>query len=76
MFLFDPRGRKIIFKAGNGIIQTGKGIISLTSGPLIKKLLFQHHSHMIQRVQNLFLKLEMELSKQEIELVLLLLELC
>ena len=67
-FLFDSRVWKFLFKTANGIIQTGNGIISLTSRPLIKKLLFQHHSHMIQRVQNQFSKQEMELSKQKIEL--------
>jgi len=53
-FTFDPRGSKLIFKTGNGIIQTGHGIISLTSKPLIKKLLLQNVSHLIQGVQNWF----------------------
>ena len=49
---FDPRGSKLIFKTGNGIIQTGNGIISPTSRPLMKKLLLQNVSHLIQGVQN------------------------
>merc|ERR1711891_84472 len=51
-FSFDPRGPKLIFKTGNGIIQTGNGIISPTSRPLLKKLLLQNVSHLIQGVQN------------------------
>ena len=39
-FTFDPRGSKLFFKTGNGIIQTGNGIISPTSRPLIKKNFF------------------------------------
>ena len=60
-FSFDPRGLKLIFKTGNGII-------SPTSRPLIKKLLLQNVSHLFQVVQNWFSKQEMELSKQEMEL--------
>ena len=52
MFLIWSKELNFIFKTENGIIQTGNGMISLTSRPLIKKLLFQHHSHMIQGVQN------------------------
>ena len=59
-FKFDPRGSKLIFKTGNGIIQTGNGIISLTSKPLIKKLLLKDVSYLIQGVENLFSKQEME----------------
>ena len=40
-FSFDPRGSKLIFKTENGIIQTGNGIISPPSRPLIKKLILQ-----------------------------------
>ena len=40
-FTFDTRGSKSIFKTGNGLIQTGNGIISLTFKPLIKKLLYK-----------------------------------
>ena len=69
-FSFDPRGPKLIFKTGNGIIQTGNGFISPTSRPLMKKLLLQNVSHLIQRVQNWFSKQEMELFKQEMELFL------
>ena len=61
---------KLIFKTGNGIIQTRNGIITPTSRPLIKKLLLQNVSHLIKGVQNQFSKQEMELSKQEIELFL------
>ena len=54
----------MIFKTGNEIIQTGNGIISPTSGPLIKKLLLQHLLHINQGLQNLFSKQEMELFLQ------------
>ena len=67
-FSFDLRSSKLIFKTGNGIIQTGNWIISPTSRPLIKKLLLQNVSHLFQGFQNWFPKQEMELSKQEIEL--------
>ena len=60
-FLFDLRGSKLIFKTGNGIIQTGNGINSPTSRPLIQKLFLHNVSHLIQGVQNLFSKQEMEL---------------
>ena len=40
-FSYVPRGSKLSFKTGNGIIQTGNGIISPTFGPLIKKVLLQ-----------------------------------
>ena len=49
---FLPRSMNKIFKTGNGIIQTENGIISLTSKPLIKKLLSQNVSHLIQGVPN------------------------
>ena len=39
-FSFNPRGLKLTFETGNGIIQTGNGIIPPTSKLLIKKLLF------------------------------------
>ena len=54
-FLFVPRVSKLIFKTGNGIIQTGKRLISPTSGPLIRKLLLQNVSHLIQRVKLIFI---------------------
>ena len=67
----------MIFQTGNGIVQTGNGImqtgneiVSPTSGPLIKKIPFQSVSYMFQRIQNRFLKQEIELSKQEMELFL------
>jgi len=39
-FSNDPKGSKSIFKIGNGIIQTGNGIISPTSWPLIKNFFY------------------------------------
>ena len=51
-FLIDPRSSKLIFKTGNGIIQTENGIISPTFRPLIKKLLLHNVSHLFQGVQN------------------------
>jgi len=52
-FSFDPRGSKLIFKTGNRIIQTGHGIIYPASRPrpLIKKVLLQNVSNLIQGVQ-------------------------
>ena len=58
-------------KTGNGIIQTGNGIISPIFWFPIKKLLLQNVSNFYQRVQNWFWKQEMKLSKQEMELFLL-----
>ena len=49
-------------------MQTGNGINSPTSRPLIKKLLLQNVSHLFQGFQNWFSKQEMELSKQEMGL--------
>ena len=46
-----PRNSKLIFKTGNGIMQTGNGIISSTSRPPIKKILLQHFLHIHQGVQ-------------------------
>merc|ERR1712105_81613 len=40
-FSFVPRVSKSIFKTGNRIIQTGNGIISPTSRPLIKNLFYK-----------------------------------
>ena len=48
---FDLMSSKLIFKTGNGIIQTGNGIISPTSSTLIKKLILQNISHLIQGAQ-------------------------
>ena len=45
---FVPSGSKLIFKTGNRIIQTGNGIISPTSRPLIKKLLLQKVFHSLE----------------------------
>ena len=56
-FPFLPRNSKLIFKTGNGLIQTGNGIISPTSRPLIKKLLLLNVSHLIQGVKNQISKL-------------------
>ena len=50
--LFVPRGSKLIFKTGNGIVQTGNGIISPTSRPPIKKLLLLNVFYLFQRFQN------------------------
>ena len=41
-----------IIQTGNVIIQTGNGIIYPTFRPLIKKLLLQNVSHLIQGIQN------------------------
>ena len=57
----------MIFKTVNRIIQTGNGIISPISRPLIKKLILQNVSHFHQGVHNWFSKQGMELSKQETE---------
>ena len=65
-FLYLPKSLELIFKTGYGIIQTGNGIISPTSWPLIKKLLLQHPLH-ITGVRNWFSKQEMELTKQELD---------
>ena len=51
-FSFEPEGSKLIFKTGNGIIQTGNGIFSPTSRPLIKKPLLRKVFYLIQGVQN------------------------
>ena len=51
-FSFDPRDYKEIFRTGYGIIQTGNGIISPTSRSLIKKILSQNVSQLIQGAQN------------------------
>ena len=48
------------FKTGNGIIQTGNGIISLTYKPLIKNTSLKRWFRLIQGVENLFSKHEME----------------
>ena len=74
-FSFDPRASKLVFEIVNRIIQTGNEIISPTSRPLIKKFLLQNVSHLIQGVLNQFSKRERELSKQEMELFLPLLDL-
>ena len=44
-FSFDPMGSKIVFKTGNGIIQTVNGIICPTFRPLIKKFLLQNQGN-------------------------------
>ena len=66
---------KPVLKTGNRFIETGNGIISPTSWPPIKKLLLQNVSNFYHWVQNQFWKQEMDLSKQEMELFLLLPEL-
>ena len=52
-FSFSPRSPKLIFKTGNRIIQTGNGIISLTSWPLIKRLLPQDFFSFLPRISKL-----------------------
>ena len=49
----------MIFKIGNGILQTGNGILQTGNGiiypiykPLIKRLLLQNVSHLNQGIQN------------------------
>ena len=39
-FSFDPKVLKLIFKTGNGFIQTGNGIISPTSRPQMKNVFY------------------------------------
>ena len=56
----------------NGMDKTGNGIISSTSRLLIKKLILQNIFHSTWRVQNQFKKQEIELLKQEMELLFLL----
>ena len=60
----------MVFKTGNGITQTGNEIIFLNLRPLIKNLCFHHLLHINQGAQNWFSKQEMELAKQEMELLL------
>ena len=67
MFCIYNKKFRIYFQNRNEIIKTGDGIISPTSGPLIKKLLLQNVSHFHQGVQNWFLRQEMKLSKQKME---------
>ena len=57
-----------ITKTGNGIDQTGNGIISPIFLPRNKKLILQNVLHFYQGFQSQYLKQEMELSKQEMEL--------
>ena len=66
-FSFLLRNARWIFKTGYGTIQSGNGIISPTSRPLIKKLLLQKASHFHKGIQNRFKRQEIELSKQEME---------
>ena len=54
------------------VLKTENGIISPTSWPPIKKLLLQKVYNFSKRIQNWFWKQEIELSKQEMELFLLL----
>ena len=61
----------MVFKTGNGIIQTGNGIISPISWPLIKKLILQKVSNFYNGVQNWCWKEEMDWCKQDMELYLL-----
>ena len=54
------------------VLKTGNWIISPISWPPIKKLLLQKVSNFSKRIQNWFWKQEIELSKQKMELFLLL----
>ena len=75
MFLtFNNKFETVFFK-GNGNIQKWIRIFYPTPWPLIKKLFLQNISNFYQWAQNLFWKQEIELSKQEMELCLLLLSL-
>ena len=58
---------KLFLKTGNGIIETGNGIILPTYRLLIKKILLQKFFYSTQRVQTKFWKQEIELLKQEME---------
>ena len=55
IFSFPPRSSKLIFKTGNGIIQTRNGIIFPTSRPLIKKASFTKAFIFSQRIKNDFI---------------------
>ena len=48
-FSFSPRSSKLIFITGNGIIQTGNGIIYPISRPLMKKKSFTKSSPYLPR---------------------------
>ena len=50
-FSYLPRSKKLIFKTGNRMIQTGYEIISPIYKPLVKKLLLQSVSYSNQGVQ-------------------------
>ena len=60
----------ILTKEFKLVFKTGNRIISPTFGPLIKKLLLKHLLHIYQGIQNWFSKQELELFKQEMELLL------
>ena len=62
-----------LYKLKNGSLTDSALAIctfNATCRPLMKKLILQNVSHLVQGVQNLFSKQEMELSKQEMELFL------
>ena len=61
-FTFFARSLELIFKTGNRTIKIGNGIISLTSWPLIKKLLPKDFFHFTKEI-----KIDIQ---QEIELFL------
>ena len=58
---------ELIFKTGNKMIEIGNGIISLTSWPLIKKLLPKDFFHFTKEIK-IDIQQEIELFKQEREL--------
>jgi hypothetical protein len=53
---YGPMIPKWFSETGNGIIQTGNGIISLLSSHRIKKLLQQKYPHLVQRLRLVFRK--------------------
>ena len=71
-FWLLPTSPKLVLKTGNRIIQTGNGIISPISWPLIKKHILQKVSNFYNGVQIWCWKEKIELFKQEMELFLLL----
>ena len=68
-FSFIPRGSRLIFQTGNGIIQTRNGIIHPTSWLLMKKNSFtKFYSIDLSGPTLIFKTGYMELSKQEMEI--------
>ena len=59
---------KLVLKKGNGMTQTGNEIISPIFLPRNKKIILQNILHFYHGIQSQYLKQEMKLSKQEMEL--------